>query len=72
LKETKRGNKYIVVGIDYLTKIVELEAIKEKTAEVIGNFIYEKIILNHSCPNVILSDNGKEFNNEIIIYYARN
>jgi hypothetical protein len=54
-----KGNKFIVVAIDYLTKIVELDAIREKTAENIDNFIYEKIILNHSCPNIILSDNGK-------------
>lgn len=66
LKETKKGNKYTVVGIDYLTKIVELDAMKKKGAENIKNFIYEKIILNHSCPNVILSDNGGEFRSHIV------
>lgn len=59
-------NKFIVIAIDYLTKIVELDALKEKSAVNVGNFIYEKIILNHGCPNVILSDNGKEFDNILI------
>ncbi|MGL5708461.1 MAG: reverse transcriptase domain-containing protein [Aeromonas sp.] len=65
-KTTKRGNKFIVVGIDYLTKFIEIDAIKEKNATNIVDFIYSKIILNHGCPNNILTDNGKEFNNSMV------
>ena len=65
-KETKNGNKFIIVGIDYLTKFIEIAALKEKNAENIVEFIYTKIILNHGCPNTILSDNGREFNNTMV------
>ena len=63
---TQAGNKFIVVAIDYLTKYIELDAIKDKNAETIANFLYEKIILIHGCPNTLLSDNGREFNNLIV------
>jgi hypothetical protein len=63
---TKNGNKFIIVAIDYLTKFVEIDAIQEKTADNVAEFIYNKINLNHGCPNTILSDNGTEFKNETI------
>jgi len=66
IKETKNGNKFIIVAINFLTKIVELGALTGKTAENVGDFIYAKIIFNHGCPNVILSDNGKEFDNKMV------
>lgn len=63
---TKKGNKYIIVAIDYLTKIVEIDATNEKSALNVANFIYEKIICNHGCPESILSDNGRELYNAMI------
>jgi IS30 family transposase len=66
LEKTESGNSYIVVAVDYLTKYVMMEAIPGKCATTIGKFIFEKIILEHGFPNMILSDNGREFKNTLI------
>ena len=66
LPRTKRGNKYILVVIDYLTKWIEVKALKEATAEATADFIYKGIICRHGCPKIILSDNGTHFKNRLI------
>src|ERR1700743_1289594 len=66
LPRTRRGNKYILVVIDYLTKWIEVKALKEATAETTADFIYKGIICRHGCPKVILSDNGTHFKNKLI------
>jgi hypothetical protein len=42
-KETKNGMKYIIVEIDYLTKFIEIDCLKDKTAESVVDFIYERL-----------------------------
>jgi hypothetical protein len=66
LPRTRRGNRYILVMTDYLTKWPEAEAMKEATSENVVEFIYEKIICRHGCPKVILTDRGAHFNNKIV------
>lgn len=63
---TEKGNKYIVVAMDYFTKWPEAKAIKRANAAEISKFIYEEIICRHGCPRKILTDNGTEFNNQLI------
>lgn len=43
-----------------------MKAISCKTASEIAEFILEETILHHGCPNSILTDNGKEFKNELL------
>ena len=66
LPRSKRGKKYIIVAMDYLTKWPEAKAVSEATAEAASNFIYEQIICQHGCPQLILSDRGTHFNNNMI------
>ena len=66
LPRTKRGKKYIIVAMDYLTKWPEAQAVSEATADVTAQFIYERIICQHGCPQIILSDRGTHFNNNTI------
>ncbi len=63
---TDKGNKYIVVAVDYFTKWPEAKAIPEATAKEVATFIYEEIICRHGCPKKILSDRGSHFNNQVI------
>ena len=66
LPQTEKGNKYIVVAIDYFTKWPEAKALKEASAKEVSTFIFEDIICRHGCPQKILSDRGSHFNNQLI------
>ena len=66
LEKTKKGNKYILVATDYLTKWPEAKAMKEATAENVIEFIYKRIICRHGCPRTILSDRGTHFRNKLV------
>src|SRR6266498_2966820 len=66
LTETSRGNKYIVVAIDYFTKYFEARVLTNTNAKSVANFIYEDIICRHGYPRKIISDRGSYFNNQVI------
>src|SRR3954447_16771290 len=66
LERTKKGNRYILVITDYLTKWPEAKAMKEATANNVIQFIYEKVICRHGCPKIILSDRGAHFRNKLV------
>ena len=66
LPRTKRGKKYIIVAMDYLTKWPEARAVSEATADATAQFLYEQIICQHDCPQIILSDRRTHFNNNMI------
>ena len=63
---TKKGNRYIVTAMDYFTKWPIVKAIKEATAKTVSKFIYEKIICEHGCLQVLQSDQGTHFVNRVI------
>ena len=66
LPETTKGNKYIVVAIEYLTKQVEVRALDNATAENVANFIYEEIICRFGAPKIIMTDQGSHFKNQMV------
>jgi hypothetical protein len=66
LSVTSQNNKYIIVATDYFTKWPEARPVSEATAASAANFIYEDIICRHGCPQVILSDRGSHFRNQIV------
>ena len=61
-----RGNRYIVVAVDYLTKYPEAKALPLADALNIAPFIYEEIICRHRIPTELTSDRGTEFINELM------
>src|SRR6266542_1877462 len=63
---TKKGNRYIVTAIDYFTKWPIAKVIKKATAKMVSKFIYEKIICEHGCPQVLQSDQKTHFVNRVI------
>ena len=53
----------MVVGIDYFTKWVEVEPLATITEKSIRNFVWRSIICKYGIPKVLVSDNGKQFDN---------
>ena len=58
-----RKLKFLVVGIDYFTKWVEVEALATITEKNIRSFVWKNIIYKYGIPRVLVSDNGKQFDN---------
>ena len=52
-----------MVGINYFTKLVEAEALATMTEKNIRNFVWRNIICRYEIPRVLVSDNGRQFDN---------
>ena len=58
-----RQLKFLVVGNDYFTKWVEAEPLATITKKSIHTFVWRNIICRYGIPRVLVSDNGKQFDN---------
>ena len=58
-----RQLKFLIIGIDYFTKWVKVEALATITEENVRNFVWRSIICKFGIPRVLVSDNGKKFDN---------
>ena len=58
-----RQLKFLVVSIDYFTKWVEAEPLATITEKSICTFVWRNIICKYGIPRVLVSDNGKQFDN---------
>ena len=56
---------FLVVGIDYFIKWVEAEALATITEKNIRNFVWRNIICRYEIPRVLISDNRKQFDNNV-------
>ena len=63
---TPEGNKYVIVMTDAYTKVVELDAIPDKTAETVAKAFFEKWICRYSVPIQLVTDQGREFCNQVL------
>lgn len=66
LTETKNGNKYILVFTDYLSKWAEAFAIKRIDSVTVAKIFVDEIVCRHSAPEILLSDQGKQFMSDLI------
>ena len=57
--------RYLIRGMDYFSKNIEMCALKTKSAKEVAQFIYEEIICRWGLPDVIITDQGHEFCNAI-------
>jgi len=58
-----RQLKFPVVGIDYFTKWVEAEALATIIEKNVQSFVWRNIICRYDIPRVLISHNGKQFDN---------
>uniref|UniRef100_A0A2N9G5B1 RNA-directed DNA polymerase n=1 Tax=Fagus sylvatica TaxID=28930 RepID=A0A2N9G5B1_FAGSY len=59
----RRQLRFVVVAIDYFTKWVEAEPLATITEKNIQNFVWKAVICRFGIPRVLVSDNGKQFDN---------
>lgn len=64
LPKTSSGFQYIMTATDYFSKWVEAFPLKSKSAAEVAHQLCS-IIYRHGCPKRILSDQGREFVNEL-------
>ena len=60
---TMRQLKFLIVGIDYFTKWVEVETLATITEKNVRSFIWRSIICRFRIPRILVLDNGKQFDN---------
>nr|GEX31893.1 reverse transcriptase domain-containing protein [Tanacetum cinerariifolium] len=60
---SSRGNKYILVAVDYLSKWVEAKALPTNDARVVCKFL-EYLFARFGTPRAIISDRGTPFCND--------
>nr|GEX93705.1 reverse transcriptase domain-containing protein [Tanacetum cinerariifolium] len=60
---SSKGNKYILVAVDYLSKWVEAKALPTNDARVVVKFL-KSLFSRFGTPKVILSDRGTHFCND--------
>ncbi|GJU23020.1 reverse transcriptase domain-containing protein [Tanacetum coccineum] len=60
---SSRGNKYILVAVDYLSKLVEAKALPTNDARVVVKFL-KSLFSRFGAPRAIISDRGTHFCND--------
>nr|GEV18555.1 reverse transcriptase domain-containing protein [Tanacetum cinerariifolium] len=60
---SSRGNKYILVAVDYLSKWVEAKALPTNDSRVVCKFL-KNLFARFSAPRAIISDRGTHFCND--------
>lgn len=61
LQETARGNRYILVATDYLTRWPVAMAVPDINAVTTQKFLYQQIVAQYGVPNCLLTDRGSNF-----------
>jgi hypothetical protein len=66
LATTKYGKRFILVAVDQFSKFVIAQATSNFTAETTAKFIYEKIVCQLGTPHKIITDQGNNFESQLI------
>lgn len=53
--------KFLVVGIDFFTRWIEVEPLTRITAQNDQKFMWKNIICSHKVPFAFVTDNGTQF-----------
>ncbi|GFY74469.1 transposon Ty3-I Gag-Pol polyprotein [Trichonephila inaurata madagascariensis] len=61
-----KGNKWIIIRMDYLSRFTVTKALPTADAEEVAKFITEEIVLKHGAPRTILTDRGKVFESKLV------
>ena len=59
-----RQLKFLIMGIDYFIKWVDVETLATITEKNVRSFVWRSIVCRFGIPRVLVSDNGKQFDND--------
>lgn len=71
LNPTKKGNRYLLVAIDYLTKWPIARAVPRIDEETTAKFMFEEIVEKHGVPNYLLTDRGSNFKSYMVMNFLK-
>jgi transposase InsO family protein len=71
LPTSLKGNRWILVAVDYTTNWPIARAVPTASAEAVADFIYEEIVMRFGCPKEILTDRGGNFTSNIVKHYLQ-
>ncbi|KAL1924530.1 uncharacterized protein VTP21DRAFT_4184 [Calcarisporiella thermophila] len=71
LPTTRRGNRYILVAIDYLSRYPMARAVPSIRMEDTIDFLFQEVISHFGCPRQLISDRGANFVSELTTAYLR-
>jgi len=57
----KGQTKFLLVGVDYFTKWIEVEPLASISAKNVQNFVWRSIVCRFGVPHMIITDNGRQF-----------
>ncbi|KAJ9566726.1 hypothetical protein OSB04_002692 [Centaurea solstitialis] len=60
-----KGNKYILMAVDYVSKWAEAKASPTNDARVVVDFV-KSLVCRYGCPKAIISDRGTHFANYLL------
>lgn len=64
---TENGFQYLFVCVDSFSRFSVLTPLKDKTANSVARAFVNYVICPYGSPSVLLSDNGSEFNNTVLL-----
>uniref|UniRef100_H3AFS8 Gypsy retrotransposon integrase-like protein 1 n=1 Tax=Latimeria chalumnae TaxID=7897 RepID=H3AFS8_LATCH len=63
---TSKGNRYLLVIMDYFTKYVNLYAVPDQRSVTVAKCFFEHYIRQHGMPKSIHMDQGQQFESDLI------
>ncbi len=67
LQRSSQNSVYILVCVDHFTRFVVLAPLPNKSGVTVAHAIVSHLICHYTIPRVLLSDNGKEFKNQVLV-----
>jgi len=62
--------KFLIVGVDYFTKWIEVEAVSRITVDRVKKFYWKKIICRFGLPKYFVTDNGTQFASTSVVNFC--
>uniref|UniRef100_A0A1B0DGB3 RNA-directed DNA polymerase n=1 Tax=Phlebotomus papatasi TaxID=29031 RepID=A0A1B0DGB3_PHLPP len=65
LPVTARGNRYVILFVDYFTKWPEAAAIPDQSAQTVAEALIEQVVSRFGVPREVHSDQGRNYESEV-------